>query len=355
MAINTGDNITAADYNTLQSRVEQILGAGSGTFGYGQIVKSSQVSGPTETLSSDATDITAEELNNLRDDIKRIYVHQTGVDVPIGIYQGTGGVENNFQNKSEADVIGADQTAKKVIVDDENNFTYIDVDETKGFNDLVNIVDQIESESNRFTINSTQQDDLVLLTDRRTDSWSYGSIQSEIRLFFENADQRRFFFNAGGQIRITGTITDLGSGESFQRNQKWRDLVQNPGEIQFGYNYTQNTGTTNGVSFPDGIIGNYDLTGSYQTIFRKDASSILYGNSYWKIEAREDTDNIILLKVTLVDDGPESDSDTGAPGGVDGGVKEPVTADVEFDFSARRANGTIVTQFPAVTALNSLA
>ena len=145
------------------------------------------------------------------------------------------------------------------------------------------------------------------------------------------------------KVRITGgePLVRLGVEELIEKI----DSIPKIDEISL---------TTNGVSFPGGIIGNYDLTNSYQTIFRKDASSILYGNSYWKIEAREDADNIILLRVTLVDDGPESDSDEGALGGVDGGVKEPVTADVEFDFSARRANETIVTLFPDVTLLNSL-
>jgi hypothetical protein len=43
MAVNDGDNITAAQYNGLQSRIDQVLGTGSGDFGYGNSVSSSQV------------------------------------------------------------------------------------------------------------------------------------------------------------------------------------------------------------------------------------------------------------------------------------------------------------------------
>jgi hypothetical protein len=166
MAINTGDSITAADYNSLQSRVQQVLGQGSQTFGYGQQVKSQQVSGPTATGESDATNITADEFNNIRDDISRIFIHQTGSALDIGLFKGAGSVENDFPTANEADVIGADQSAMSVTVDDSDNYTYTNVDETKGFNNLVEIVSQIESIQNRFTINSTQRELQVLEIDR---------------------------------------------------------------------------------------------------------------------------------------------------------------------------------------------
>jgi archaellum component FlaF (FlaF/FlaG flagellin family) len=330
MSINSGDRIIAADYNTLQSRVEQILGTGSQSFGYGQQVESSQVSGPSETGATDASDVTAEELNNLRSDIGRIYTHQTGLSNPVEEFVST-------------DVIGADQTAKEVTVDDDNNYSYNDIDETKGFNNLVEIVNELESDSNRFNINPNQQGIVFLSSDRRTLSWN-GNIQSEFQLSFSDSDQRRYFFNAGGQIRINGTVTNA----STQRGTFWNDLIENPGEIQFGYNYTQNTGSSNGVSFPGGKKGNADLTSLYQTIFRKDASSGLYSDSYWEIQAKEISDSKISFRVILVNDGPESDTDSGVSGAISGGVKESVEADIEFDYDARRADGTVVTEFPNI-------
>src|SRR6056297_2510291 len=116
MAINTGDSITAADYNSLQSRVQQVLGQGSQTFGYGQQVESSQVRGPTATGESDATNITAAEFNNIRNDISRVFVHQTGSTVDIALFQGTGLVEDDFPAADTADVIGAEQSATDVTV-----------------------------------------------------------------------------------------------------------------------------------------------------------------------------------------------------------------------------------------------
>jgi hypothetical protein len=348
MAINTGDSITAADYNSLQSRVQQVLGQGSQTFGYGQQVKSQQVSGPTATGESNATNITAEEFNNIRDDISRIFIHQTGSALDVGLFKGAGSADNDFQTADEADVIGADQSATSVTVDNSDNYTYTNTDETKGFNNLVEIVSQIESQQNRFKIDSTQQQLQMLEIDRRTNAWN-GSIQSEIEVTFTDADQRRYFFNAGGQLRFQGIVTAVSS----QRGSFWNDLIENPGEIQFGYNFVQNTGSSTGVSSPNGGLGNYNLSNSYQTVFRKDANSGLYGDSFWQIEAREQTSSSISFRITLVNDGPEGDFDAGDPGSIAGGIQESVAADIEFEYSAMKASGTVVTQFPTINLINS--
>jgi len=304
MAINTGDSITAADYNSLQSRVQQVLGQGSQTFGYGQQVKSQQVSGPTATGESNATNITAEEFNNIRDDISRIFIHQTGSALDVGLFKGAGSADNNFQTADEADVIGADQSATSVTVDNSDNYTYTNTDETKGFNNLVEIVSQIESQQNRFKIDSTQQQLQMLEIDRRTNAWN-GSIQSEIEVTFTDADQRRYFFNAGGQLRFQGIVTAVSS----QRGSFWNDLIENP--------------------------------------------SGLYGDSFWQIEAREQTSSSISFRITLVNDGPEGDFDAGDPGSIAGGIQESVAADIEFEYSAMKASGTVVTQFPTINLINS--
>ena len=44
MAIASGSLVEASDYNTIQTKVDSILGTGSGDKGYGQAVSSSQQS-----------------------------------------------------------------------------------------------------------------------------------------------------------------------------------------------------------------------------------------------------------------------------------------------------------------------
>lgn len=65
-----GTKILAADYNDIQSLAQNVLGVGSGQYGYGQVVASSQVrSGDPFRLS---------DWINLRTDLLKIGAHQTG-------------------------------------------------------------------------------------------------------------------------------------------------------------------------------------------------------------------------------------------------------------------------------------
>ena len=83
MAVNVGDSITAAQYNGLQSRIQQVLGNGSGDFGYGQTLESSQVNAPTSPGAGDGDSITALQMQELHDDMSKAYTHQTGNPLPV--------------------------------------------------------------------------------------------------------------------------------------------------------------------------------------------------------------------------------------------------------------------------------
>ena len=64
--------ITAARLNNLQSRIEIILGVGSGTSGYGQAVVSTQVNNTTDIVDAD-------HINNIYTDMIKARIHQVGV------------------------------------------------------------------------------------------------------------------------------------------------------------------------------------------------------------------------------------------------------------------------------------
>lgn len=335
MSVISGDSITAAQYNGLQSRINQVLGTGSSDFGYGQAVSSSQVLAVTDPDIPDGDSVTAAQFNNLRSDMRKAVIHQTGTEISV----------NSF---NVGDIIGANASGTDVNLD---TGAIISPDATKGFNDLLDVMSDLET--NRFNIDPGQADVQVRATDDRTSNWN-GTITSEFTVSFSNANARRHFFNAGGQIRISGSNDmNTSTGGSVARDEGWDNLLDNPGEIHFDHNSTTVTGSTSSVSFPSGSIGNSDLTGSYQTIFRKDASGGVYSDSYWKIDAKENSTSQIQFRVELVDDGPESDTDTGQPGAIVGGVAEPITADIEFEYAARRANGEVVLPFPTFAITNT--
>jgi hypothetical protein len=65
MTVNS--KISKQDYNNIQSLIASTLGVGQGNFGYGQPVRSSQV--------SESDKITINEWSRLRDDINSCYLH----------------------------------------------------------------------------------------------------------------------------------------------------------------------------------------------------------------------------------------------------------------------------------------
>lgn len=323
MTVSSGQKINAYEFNLLQNRVDNILGNGFGDQGYGQEISSSRVNPPSNPNAEDSDIITANQFNNLRNDIDRIFKHQTGQPLPIPVIVDT-------------DIVGAEQTAKSITIDGNNVVLDGDTSEPlKGFNNFISQLDNLET--NRFRIAQSETD--VLFTDGRETSFN-GAVSSEFRFNFLSSDARRHFFNAGGQIKIEGNATNLGSSgdNSYDRNDFWDGLITEPNEIVFGYNYTKlPSENMDGVTLAS-AVGNYQLNKNYQIIFKKQGSSNVYADSYWQIEAKSENDSSIDFKITLVDIGPGND---------------PVTADIDFSIEGRRAAGAVETEYPVYQIVSS--
>ena len=332
MAVSSGDLITAGQYNTLQNRLEQLLGVGSDDLGYGQTVTSSQVDGPG--VSTDADDVTALQMQQLRDDMDRAIKHQTGNNVSIAQIQSS-------------DLIGADVsttdlpsfTGQDLDGDGATDFTLTNTNNTKGFNDYLTLMTTLEAGKDTVAVAETV--DETLDGDTRTTQWN-GTIDSEFIVTFADPNAMRHFFNAGGEVHVQGIHDYAGTGGDGTRDGLWKNMINNPGLIRFGSTATLIDGSSSNVTFPDGAVGFRQLTDTYQTIFRRDASAGTYGDSFWTVEARLETSNPqrLRFKITLVDDGPESNLDAGAKGSIEPGVVEPITADTTFDYGVRRARST---------------
>ena len=348
MAVTAGNIIEADDYNNLQGRIAALLGTGSGQNGYGQTLNSSQVTAPG--VSNDGDVITEVLMDDLRKDLQKAYFHQTAANTPVG-------------NIAQGDIIGANVSGTDLTFDpdDDSIYTFVNEATNKGFNDFLTVMSVLET--NKFSVAASQTDgDDNIVTPARTTSFN-GEVNATVKYNFGNANARRHFFNAGGRILFEGVANAATEGavgtDSYDRNVAWAGLIQSPGQISFAYNNVTYDGANTGVSFPEGAIGNYQLSTTYQVIFRRDASAGNYGDSYWEISARTDpTDaNSIEFLFTLVDDGPESDADAGDKGSIAGGVPEPVTIDFEFRCGAERALSSVgntddryfVIPFPSVS------
>ena len=333
MAVNPGDSITAAQYNGLQSRVEQVLGNGTGDFGYGQSVTSSQISAPSSPGAGDGDSITAAQLDNIRTDMNKAWVHQTGLNIPL-------------RNIAVGDVIGADVSGTDItysLVD--NSYTIDNSDNTGGFNDYLAKMDELET--NRFDIDHGEDTIADIATSTRTSSWN-GTINCIFQCTFTSADARRHFFNSGGQIRFSSA----GSNGSGSKSSDWATIISNPGQIQFGYNYTTVTGSTSGVTLA--TFGNDGLTASYQNIFEKQGSAAVYAENRYKIEARATNSSTLEFRVSFEDN--DAGDQAGIPPAPFGPAEdENVNLDITTTLATRRASGSNVSVVnPAISVTDDL-
>lgn len=336
--VSVGGSILASDYNTLQGRIANILGTGSGEDGYGQTLVSSQVDEPTTTGAGDGDIVEAQFMQNLFDDMNKAYTHQTGSDLSTILYRVSG---QSGVGTGDGDVIGADKTGTGLTYSvDRTSWTFDDENTQGGFNDYLVAMTTIET--NKFDIfigTPSQGEILTQTTDVRTTQWgSPGdlSIDMEFTATFDDADHRRYFFNSGGEIRITGSLA-IPSGETgTTKNSDWSLMLSNVGAVKFNYDTTTaDSGTTY-------AIGNNDLTGTYQTILEKSGSGF-YAENLYKVEARQDSATVLRFKVTL-QDADTGDVKPGVPPGAPPGpvIDEYVTGTITLALGHLRASGSNV-------------
>ena len=331
MAVNVGDSITAAQYNGLQSRIQQVLGNGSGDFGYGQTLESSQVNAPTSPGAGDGDSITALQMQKLHDDMGKAYTHQTGNPLPV-------------KDIAQEDIVGANQTGTDLIFDPDGSYTFDNADTTGGFNDYLSEMDTIEL--NRRNIAVGQSDVQDLDTDNRTSSWN-GTIDLVFTVSFTSTDARRHFFNSGGQVRIETLMDNSGPGTG-DKDADWKAMLENPGQIQLGGNYTTVSGSSTGVTLA--AFGNDSLSTTYQVIFEKGGNDSEYAENRYKVSARVNSSNsaILELKVELEDNDVGDRPDPSPPPPYGALEDENIVGDITTTISARRSDGEVVVSFPAV-------
>jgi hypothetical protein len=295
-----GDTITAAQYNGLQSRIDTIMGVGSSTNGYGQVLTSSQVSAG-ET-------VTAAQMDALRTDLNKANNHQIGSNALVG-------------NIAVGQLIGEDASGPDV-----DNLTVTD----EGFNDYDTAVGVIET--NKLVLDSGNSSVEPATTSSRSTNWN-GTITHVFTVTFADSDSRRHFFNSGGEIRFSANL----SGQSGSKSDNWSTLLSNMGTIKFNYTETVSTGTGSGTT-----IGNYDLTGTYQTIFDKTGSGNYVENDY-NIAARADSTTVLRFRIQFRDDDSGDPPITPLPkGATPGGVDEDVNGNLSSTVQQLRATGSNV-------------
>lgn len=213
MTSGVGQLIQANDYNTIRNSVVSILG--SGTYvsqqGYGQAssITSAAVTGPSPYEIISHTD-----WDNLRTDMALAYLHQNGTTLGTtaesGTYSGTNCVIPATGN-TITEVIRAQYAA---------------------------VASRLVS--NKFTVASTQVADSTLVSTPYTIAWNH-TLVATATITFASSDACRWFFNAGGKIRISAT-----NNGSTTKDLNWQGVFTTAGEsiINAAKFYTLTTSQT---------------------------------------------------------------------------------------------------------------
>lgn len=252
---SSGSNIAAVDFVTIQDKAQSLLGTGTGTRGYGQTLQSSDV------YSGNL--ITKAQWDALKYDIINIRMHQDGV-MPSIITINAG------------DPIGYGASYPNTNYD-----TLLE-----------------QAIANRFAIAGSQS----IVTSRGsatyTSAWS-SSAEFTLTVTFGSATEGRYFFNSGGKIRITPTLT---GGTTTAQYNAWVNFLTTVGTKSFGAD-----------THPS--INYYTMTNSYQTYYSGNLSTP-YSSNNFRLEAKTDVSNnsagtatTLYIKVTLTD----SYTDPGTP------------------------------------------
>lgn len=254
MAYTSGDLILDTHYNGFANDVNAVWGSGSGDSGYGQ----------TNTVStvSDGTTITASQWSTLLARITSAANHQNSSITSI-------------TSPSTGDSISA--------------YTALSGNITTITNNRLNV-------HARASVSESSCSTTTNLT---------GTIQQRSRWIWGSADQARYFFNAGGRLRVRWDISGY-SGNSKANN--WNALAAACGNY---YIYAQSSGKSGGsgsTNINNTNLGWHDLTGSYQTAFRQyedtgpytanyiqldlyKSGGTVYMRSYWVDNAADQTYN----------------------------------------------------------------
>lgn len=270
-----GQIIYGSDYNTVQLSARRVLGDGflsGGDHGYGVTLASSLV--PANSV------ITVGQWTNLIYDINRAYKHITGSNYSGYISSLSGTDIISYANLSYAS----------------NAISYAD--------------------TNRLTATELTQTQAYLR--KYSGSWST-TLTTAFTVTFASAEYARYFFNAGGTIRVRGVYS---YGSAVPQNDAWSTMMD-------GFNPTLNRASWYNIQSVSAPYIVYQLTGGDAGV----GSS--YTNNYVWITATSISSTSITFSVKYQDDHV----------GIDGG---PDYADGDIGFIVYQNNPDFSSYYPSI-------
>ena len=313
--------VLASRFNTLKARVDKILGPASETnrsttnytYGYGQYLGTG-----TDVVGGNPNTIDAVDYKLLYIDLIRTRSHQVGSSVAIDEF-----VIGDY----EANTATADKIEESYIAGLESLATNIATD--------------------RLTVAATNLTIASLSAANSTRAYSTtwnGTISHIFKVVFNTELERRHFFNSGGEIRFSASVSYSGSQA---KTVDWKQTLTEIGTVDFG---CQGTSVSSGIGQAYGGIGHDYMSAAYQTAYYN-AGGGVYNPNRFTIYAMELDDKTLQFKVTF------SDPSYGNP---DETVLAAVTSDAIFfrPFGQAEIDGsttyTVYQSLPTSTSVSTL-
>jgi hypothetical protein len=245
--------IQTSDYNNIRNTISTVVGTGSASKGYGQSVNS-------RTLFNHEL-VSQYDWDLLRFDILNARIHQVGSATLTEINENEL-ISASISNPYATTTTTADSTAERFKVASGQFLT-----------DLNKI-----STNREWGAGTTP------------DTW-ISEINTIFRVSFNSANDARYFFNSGGEIRISSSRVNPPSGRSHDEAQStsWTTLLTNAGTQAFGGIYSAIS--SGGVTRPAQTGLNYYALTTAWTSFYSRVNTSPYQNNRYQLEARVDVAN----------------------------------------------------------------
>ena len=308
MTIAAGSKILATDYNTIQTNIVNIIGAGSAQSGYGLTYSATPAAGVNYSSTSlSNVKITAAHWATLKADILLAAYHQgitsnTAIQSLVGA-SFTGAISATTLTVSSVTgtivigdpVWGANVTPGTYITAGSGTTWTITPSQTAASSAMrsggnIQAGDRITAKettvfptavtaitTNQF-LNAEYSDESFSpdISNSRTTSWGSSikpTVTHDFTIDFTSSANARYYFNSGSSIRISASRS---AGSVSTQNNNWTTLLSSIGVISFNYNSTARSGTGGTGS----SIGFYNLTTTNQTVFSGSGTGVYSTNTY---------------------------------------------------------------------------
>lgn len=144
-----------------------------------------------------------------------------------------------------------------------------------------------------------------------SEGWDSTATQ-EVSVTFGSADKMRWFFNAGGKVRITvGITTTL---ESL-KDTSFKDLGTAIGNLDIASQTTTRSGTGETLTTNGLALGFHDLTDTYQTILKLTSDNTSYTSNHVEIFAKLNAavGTAVTMTIKMVATDPSADDNYTLP------------------------------------------